>query len=179
MDELEQDATTGRGGDGETGRQGDGEEVPAADRAAAVEAAAGESEGDAAGIVGSTGTAPVGGAGAGTNPADEALRAELEAARAELAAARAHRVESHRRALLAENAGRVVPELVAGDTAEALDASLEVARAAYERVREATVAEVAASAHVGAGNGVRGTALDVEAMSPMQKIAHGLKPARE
>lgn len=100
---------------------------------------------------------------------------ELETARAELAAARSREVESHRRALLAENAGVVVPELVSGESVEALEGSLEVARAAYQRVRAEAVAEVVAGARVGAGNGVRGTALDVEAMSPMQRIAYGLR----
>lgn len=107
---------------------------------------------------------------------DEGGPSELEQLRSELEAARAGRLEAHRRALLAENAGRVVPELVAGTTAEELDASVEAATAAYAAVREATLAQVAASARVSATNGARADgASDVEAMSALEKIAHGLR----
>ena len=96
--------------------------------------------------------------------------------RAEMAEMERRMVEAYRRALLAENAGRVVPELVAGATAEELDASVEAATAAYAAVREATLAQVAASARVSATNGARADgASDVEAMSALEKIAHGLR----
>jgi len=104
---------------------------------------------------------------------------QIEALRMEVEVARRQAVGSHRRALLAENAGRVVPALVAGETVEALDGSLEMARAAYESVRAATLAELAATSGTGAGDAQRGDAIDVESMSPVQKIAYGLRPARD
>lgn len=82
-------------------------------------------------------------------------------------------LESHRRALLAENAGRVVPELVVGESIDALEASLEVARGAFEAARAAALAEIAATP-VPAGNPVR-QGPNVESMSPMEKIAYGLR----
>jgi hypothetical protein len=100
------------------------------------------------------------------DPLVEELRAELEETRA-------RGLESHRRALLAENAGRVVPELVAGSTVEELEASVNVARNAFEAARTAALAEVAAT-RVPVGNPVR-QAPSIEGMSPLEKIAHGLK----
>jgi hypothetical protein len=109
------------------------------------------------------------------DPLPEGEGETVERLRGELAAERARGLEAHRRALLAENAGRVVPELVAGETVEGLEASLEVARRAFEAVRAAALTEVASSAPVGAGNSQRGSAVNVETMSPMQKIAYGLR----
>ena len=107
---------------------------------------------------------------------DQGGPSELEQLRSELEVARLGRLEAYRRALLAENAGRVVPALVAGATAEELDASVEAATAAYAAVREATLVQVAASARVSATNGARADgASDVEAMSALEKIAHGLR----
>ncbi len=97
----------------------------------------------------------------------------LEGLRAELEQALARELASHRRALLAENAGRIVPELVAGSTAEELEASVEIARSAFEAARAATLAAVAATP-VPAGNPVRQSP-SVEGMSPLEKIAYGLK----
>ena len=82
-------------------------------------------------------------------------------------------LESHRRALLAENAGRVAPELVAGASQEELDRSVGVARSAFDAARAAALAEIAATP-VPAGNPVR-QGPNPESMSPMEKIAHGLK----
>lgn len=94
------------------------------------------------------------------------LQTELEEVR--------HRwLESHRRALLAENAGRVVPELVTGSTVEEMERSLEVARGAFEAARAAALAEIA-STRVPAGNPVR-QGPNLEAMSPLEKIAFGLR----
>ena len=92
---------------------------------------------------------------------------------AELEEARRRWLESHRRALLAENAGRVVPELVTGSSVEEMERSLEVARGAFEAARAAALAEIA-STRVPAGNPVR-QGPNLEAMSPMQKIAFGLR----
>ena len=97
----------------------------------------------------------------------------VERLRAELEEARAMGLEAHRRALLAENAGMVVPELVAGSTVQELEGSVEVARRAFETARAAVLADVSAIS-VPAGNPVR-QGLSIEGMSPLQKIAHGLR----
>ena len=98
---------------------------------------------------------------------------QMEQLRAELEEIRTQWLESHRRALLAENAGKIVPELVAGSSIEDLDRSVEVARSAFETARAAALAEMAAT-QLPAGNPVR-RELGVEVMSPMEKIAYGLK----
>ncbi len=98
---------------------------------------------------------------------------QVEILRAELEQMRTRGLEAHRRALLAENAGKVVPELVAGTTFEEMDASVEVARGAFEAARAAALSEMA-STPVPAGNPVR-QGPNVEGMSPIEKIAHGLK----
>ncbi|MHB1159186.1 MAG: hypothetical protein ACYC3V_02465 [Chloroflexota bacterium] len=100
-------------------------------------------------------------------------QAEAERLRGEMEGVQTRWLESHRRALLAENAGRVVPELLQGDSVEALEAAVEVARSAFEAARAAALAELA-STQVPAGNPVR-QGPNVEAMSPMEKIAYGLK----
>lgn len=120
-------------------------------------------------------------AGVGRGPAPRSLAdetpalpaEEVERLRGELAEAQTRALASHRRALLAENAGRVVSELVAGSTAEEMEASLEIARRAFETVRAATMAEIA-STPVPAGNPLRQGAV-LEGMSSMEKIAYGLK----
>lgn len=98
---------------------------------------------------------------------------QLEQLRAELEGIRSQWLESHRRALLAENAGKIAPELVAGSSVEELDRSVAVARSAFEAARAAVLMEIAAI-QVPAGNPIRQGA-GVEAMSPMEKIAYGLK----
>ncbi len=98
---------------------------------------------------------------------------EVERLKAELERVRAQGLEAYRRALLAENAGRVIPELVGGSTEEEMERSLEVARRAFEAARVAALAEVA-STPVPAGNPVR-QGPSIEGMSPMQKIAFGLR----
>ena len=98
---------------------------------------------------------------------------EVERLREDVEEARTRMLASHRRALLAENSGRIVPELVMGSTVEEMDGSVEVARRAFDAARAATLAEVA-SAPVPAGNPVRQGAV-VEGMSPIEKIAYGLK----
>lgn len=102
---------------------------------------------------------------------------EIQRLRGEVEETRSQWLGAHRRALLAESAGRVVPELVAGDSIEALEASVEVARRAFEAAKVAALEEVA-STRVPAGNPVR-QGPDVEGLSPMEKIAHGLKRSNE
>lgn len=97
--------------------------------------------------------------------------AQLERARAEAAEARAAQLAAHRRAVLAENAGALVEELVAGETPEAIDASVETARAAYERVAEQLRQQAAATVPTGAG--ARGEP-GGEQLSPLEKIARAL-----
>ena len=97
----------------------------------------------------------------------------MEGLKAELEETRRLRLESHRRALLAENAGKVVPELVTGDTVDELEGAVEVARRAFEAARAAALAEVA-TAPIPAGNPIR-QGPSVEGMSPLEKIAHGLR----
>ncbi|HEX2986984.1 MAG TPA: hypothetical protein VHS06_02300, partial [Chloroflexota bacterium] len=99
--------------------------------------------------------------------------AEMERLKAELEETRTRWLEAHRRALLAENEGRVVPELVAGTSLEELERSVEVAKNAFDAARAAALAEIAATP-VPAGNPIRREP-DLESMSPMEKIAHGLK----
>lgn len=109
----------------------------------------------------------------GPSTQDSPPSTQMDQLRAELEEARARGLQAYRRALLAENAGRVVPELVAGTSAEELDESIEVAKRAFEAARAATLAEVAATP-VPAGNPVR-QGPSVEGMSALEKIAYGLK----
>jgi hypothetical protein len=95
--------------------------------------------------------------------------AELEAAHGQ---AVSRGLDAHRRALIAENAGQIVEELVQGATEEALDASVELARGAFSRLSEGIRLQIAGE-RVPAGGGGR-TEPDVERLSPLQKIAHGL-----
>lgn len=100
-------------------------------------------------------------------------QAELVEAQTSLGEAQRAGLAQLRRALLAEHAGQLVPELVAGSSTEELEASLALARAAYERAAEAARQELA-SQQVPAGNVARQGA-DLEALSPLGKIAHGLQ----
>ena len=94
---------------------------------------------------------------------------------AALAEARAAGVGYLRRALLAEHAGAVVPELVTGDTPEQLEASVEVARAAWDHATEAARQALRAN-RVPAGAPARnGTDPSTEGLSPLGKIARGLR----
>ena len=98
---------------------------------------------------------------------------DLEQLRAELSEAKAQHLEAYRRALLAENGGKIVPELVVGSTVEELEQSLEVARKAFAAAKATALAELS-SQHVPVGNPIR-QGPNVESMSPMEKIAYGLK----
>ena len=81
-----------------------------------------------------------------TTARDAATTSAAEASAATLAATR--------RALLAEHAGQVVPELVTGETVEALAASVETARAAFSRAADAARATAAGqTVPTGAGSG--------------------------
>lgn len=110
----------------------------------------------------------------------ELLLATEEAHQAKAAheEAQAQLLLTHRRALLAENAGQLVPELVRGDTQEELESSVAPAREAYDRILKAAQAELAeARAQVAAQvpAGASGTAPPpAENLSPLQKISQAL-----
>ena len=95
--------------------------------------------------------------------------AELEAAHGE---ALSRGLDARRRALIAENAGQVVEELVQGATEEALDASVEVAKAAFARLSESVRGQLQAE-RVPGGGGQRAEE-DTSQLSPFQKIVRGL-----
>lgn len=98
------------------------------------------------------------------------------AAEAQIQEARAAHLDAYRRAVLAENAGNVVAELVAGDTPEAIDASVTTAKAAFERIAEAVRAANPAPVvpPVGAGASQSNPSAAAEGLSPMDKISQGL-----
>ncbi len=109
----------------------------------------------------------------------DAIAAELEQAEAraeqlavQLTETRTAQLAAHRRAVLAEHHGQLVEELVMGDSPEAIDASVELARAAYERV--AGQLRQSAAATVPAGASPRGEP-GVEHLSPFEKIAGALR----
>jgi hypothetical protein len=97
---------------------------------------------------------------------------ELTALRTELADAQRAQVEAHRRAILAEHAGQIVEELVVGSTVGELDASLEMARAAYGRALESARRELGATVvPVGASPRLEPSP---EELSPIAKITAAL-----
>lgn len=75
---------------------------------------------------------------------------------------------AHRRALLAEHAGQVVPELIQGGTIAELEASLATAREAHGRIAEQVRAQAAASVPTGASPRTGPVA---EELSPLEKIS--------
>ncbi|MBI4494779.1 MAG: hypothetical protein HY690_18540 [Chloroflexi bacterium] len=101
------------------------------------------------------------------------LSTQHSALSTELVEAQRQGVEHFRRALLAEHAGQVVPELVAGTTAEELVASVETARAAFQRAAEAARRQLQEQ-RVPAGNAARSSD-DLATLAPMAKIAYGLR----
>jgi hypothetical protein len=111
----------------------------------------------------------------------EAIAAELQVADAraeqlgaELADARAAQLAAHRRAVLAEHRGQLVEELVGGDSPEAIDASVETARAAYDRIAgQLRQPALGGPVVVPAGASPRGES-DLEQLSPFEKIAGAL-----
>ena len=141
-----------------------------------------EQPGDAAGARGAAttgGTMEASGTAADGRAGAEAPEVEVAALRQAVAARTTERdqaqqalVAAHRRALLAEHRGGLVEALVAGDTVEALDASVARARAAYAEVAAQLQAETAGA--VPAGNPARAQP-SYEALSPQAKIAAALR----
>jgi hypothetical protein len=105
----------------------------------------------------------------------DAARQQAEALQAERDAARHGQLDAHRRALLAEHRGVIVEDLVAGNSVEELEASVERAQAAHTRIAEQLKAQ--AAAEVGAGAPAR-EPVNVEGLSPAAKIAEGLRQRR-
>jgi len=110
----------------------------------------------------------------------EVARGELLAAREEVAeqrqrgeAAEQRALQAYRRALLAEHRDEVIDELVQGASEEELEASLETARTAYQRVAEQT-RQSAGVTHVPVGAPARQSE-PPEALSPLDKIVRGLR----
>jgi hypothetical protein len=104
-----------------------------------------------------------------TTEADQAA----EAARQATAEARERELGALRRALLAEHAGRVVPELVAGDSPETLEASVETAQAAFDRAAESARAQLGAQL-IPTGTPAR-SGPSPETLTPLAKITEGLR----
>ena len=103
------------------------------------------------------------------------LNAQIAAAQAEREQAQQAVLGEHRRALLAEHRGSVIEDLVAGESIEALDASVERAREAHARIAEQV--RQAAAAGIPAGNPARSEP-NVEGLSPQAKIAEALRRQR-
>ena len=110
----------------------------------------------------------------------ETARGELLAAREEVAeqrqrseAAEQRALQAYRRALLAEHRDEVIEELVQGASEEELEASLETARTAYQRVAE-QARQSAGVTHVPVGAPARQSE-PPEALSPLDKIVRGLR----
>ncbi len=74
------------------------------------------------------------------------------------------------RATLAAAHPDTVPELIGGETVGEMVASLETAKAAYQRTIERTKAAMP----VAAGGGGRPVSVDVSKLSPLAKISMGL-----
>ena len=118
-----------------------------------------------------------------TPAATPALDERVAAVERALAEERRRSLDHLRRALLAEHAGSLVPELVRGDSPAALEASVAEAQSAFEAARQAALAELRQQqapapttqpAPVPAGTPAR-DAVDHAALSPLQKIASGLQ----
>jgi hypothetical protein len=101
------------------------------------------------------------------------LTTARDAALASVSESQAATLAATRRALLAENAGQVVPELIDGDTVEALTASVEVAKAAQARATEAAKAALAGQT-VPTGAGSARTVSPADGMSPLEMVTAGM-----
>ena len=117
---------------------------------------------------------------------DEERGGQADGAREDGAAGGAVDLAKVRELVLAAHPG-VIPELVQGDTFEALIGSVEAAEAAYQRIVEAAKAEQAAASSAAAAppvspgqpaNGNRTFVINVEELSSEAKIAEGLRRAR-
>jgi hypothetical protein len=103
-----------------------------------------------------------------------AVAAELAEAQRALSTANGRGLTYLRRALLAEHADQLVPELVSGESEEALIASVEVAKQAYTRALDAARSAIA-SQTVPAGAPSARMAAAADGLSPLEMIESGLR----
>jgi len=97
-----------------------------------------------------------------------------DATAGELQTTRAAGLSYLRRALLAEHAGQLVPELVIGESEETLLASVEVAKGAYARALDSARAAIVRQT-VPAGAPSARTAPGAGGLSPLELIESGLR----
>ncbi len=86
-------------------------------------------------------------------------------------------VERYRELLVSANPD-AVPELIRGESVEELDGSLEVAKAAFARAREAARAELASSPTPANPPRRNAPPPGLESAGPLAKIAWGLRESR-
>ncbi|MCC6224710.1 MAG: hypothetical protein IT201_14600 [Thermoleophilia bacterium] len=101
------------------------------------------------------------------------FQSEAETARTAVGQAQSESLANLRRALLAEHKGQVVEELVAGDTADALAASIDSAKAAFTRATDAARQQLQQQ-QVPAGAVTRDAATSAS-LSPVERISGALK----
>jgi hypothetical protein len=106
-------------------------------------------------------------------PAEAEEAAQPAEAPAEASGAGSVDLQRVRDLVLAANPD-VVPEMIAGDTFDALLASVEPAKAAYARIA-ASVQSAAPPAVAGQTGGSRQYVINVEELSPSAKISEGLR----
>ena len=97
-----------------------------------------------------------------------------DAVAGDLHAARTAGLSYLRRALLAENAGQLVPELVIGESEETLLASVEVAKGAYARALDTARAAMVRQTVPAGAPSARGSAT-TGGLSPLELIESGLR----
>jgi hypothetical protein len=101
------------------------------------------------------------------------VNAAREMASATLTEAQTRGLMYLRRALLAEHAGQVVPELVTGESEETLLASVEVAKQAYGRAVETARATIASQTVPAGAPSAR--AAVASSLTPLELIESGLR----
>lgn len=105
--------------------------------------------------------------------AQEVASGELTEARRALQEASARGLTYLRRALLAEQVGQLVPELVMGDDEESLLASVEVAKQAYTRALESAWSTIASQTVPAGAPSAR--VVSAAGLSPLEMIESGLR----
>lgn len=108
---------------------------------------------------------------------DEPTQAEPGGAEERAAQQLERAVERYREVLIAAHPD-VVPELVRGADTDELDRSLEVARAAFARARDAARAELASAPTPTNPLRREGPPAGLEGAGPLAKIAWGLRDAQ-
>ena len=108
-----------------------------------------------------------------TSETQAVASAELAEARRALSSAQGRGLGYLRRALLAEQAGQLVPELVSGDDEESLLASVETAKQAYTRALESARAAIVSQMVPAGAPSARTT--PAAGLSPLEMIESGLR----